>query len=607
MDENILRSEEIRRELYNLSDDDNQDDNNEVIESDMDWHGSESDADESTLERNTLTNTTASSNVSTYSETHDSSNEDIAMEVGQNCSNDTLINELCPNCSWYHKDNFIPNQINFDHSKPGLLVSDELNGTEWREIDIFHLIFDFDFVSHIAEETNRYYLECCKGVLSEHSKLNKWKNTNADEMYCFFATTLLMSHCKKNSIKQYWSTDRLIETPIFSKLFTQDRYLLIRRCLHFDNNCNSLGGDKLFKIRTVINTLRNKFSSLLYPYQNLVIDESLMLWKGRLSFKQYLPNKRKRFGIKTFILCDCHTGMILDFIVYTGKGTDIDEDNFDDSGISAKIVKTLMRPYLNDGHVLYTDNWYSSPALFSWLFDRNTGACGTVNPIRKNLPCLPKKMNEGNVVVRHNDNMLAVKWCDKRPVTVLSTVHKHEMLSVDTRSYKNKLKPKCIVSYNENMGAVDISDMLISYNDCTRKTIKWYSKLFFHFLDISVLNAFYIFRQRARQANPNAKVNLGDFRIRLIRQLLDRHLAANEQPTVARPVGGAPRLSGRHFMQPLPLRECGQKRKQRKCFVCAHTVKRERKRKDTGFECKQCQIPLCVFPCYEEYHTIDNF
>lgn len=81
-----------------------------------------------------------------------------------------------------------------------------------------------------------------------------------------------------------------------------------------------------------------------------------MLWKGRLSFKQYLPNKRKRFGIKAFILCDCHTGIILDFIVYTGKGTDIDEDSSDDSGVSAKIVKTLMRPYLNVGHVLYTDN-----------------------------------------------------------------------------------------------------------------------------------------------------------------------------------------------------------------------------------------------------------
>ena len=48
-----------------------------------------------------------------------------------------------------------------------------------------------------------------------------------------------------------------------------------------------------------------------------------MLYKGRLTFKQYIPSKRSRFGIKLFVLCDCKTGTILDFIVYTGTDIDI--------------------------------------------------------------------------------------------------------------------------------------------------------------------------------------------------------------------------------------------------------------------------------------------
>lgn len=116
-----------------------------------------------------------------------------------------------------------------------------------------------------------------------------------------------------------------------------------------------------------------------------------------------------------FVLCDCETGTVLDFIIYTGKGTDIEHGNVEGE-LSSKVIKTLMKPYLNSSHVIFMDNWYSRPTLFDWLIENGTGACGTVNPIRKNLPCLLKKWE---VVVRDTENTLAVKWCDKRPVTVV--------------------------------------------------------------------------------------------------------------------------------------------------------------------------------------------
>ena len=90
-----------------------------------------------------------------------------------------------------------------------------------------------------------------------------------------------------------------------------------------------------------------------------------MLYKGRLSFKQYIPTKRSRFGIKIYLLCDVRTGMILDFIIYTGTTTDIIK--FRDVGISGSIVMTLMQSYLDKGHNLFLDSWYTSPALFETL------------------------------------------------------------------------------------------------------------------------------------------------------------------------------------------------------------------------------------------------
>ena len=47
--------------------------------------------------------------------------------------------------------------------------------------------------------------------------------------------------------------------------------------------------------------------------------------KGRLGFKQYIPNKRARFGIKMFSLCEV-SGYLCNSFVYLGKNYNPTED-----------------------------------------------------------------------------------------------------------------------------------------------------------------------------------------------------------------------------------------------------------------------------------------
>ena len=129
--------------------------------------------------------------------------------------------------------------------------------------------------------------------------------------------------------------------------------------------------------------LFTKFHEYYNPNHKLVIDESLLLFKGRLSFKLYIPSKRHRFGLKLFVLCDCDTGIILDTVVYTGTDIDISKDK---TRVSGAIVKKLMEKYLDKGHILYTDNWYTSPNLSAYLLDHKTGTCGTVKKVCKHFP-----------------------------------------------------------------------------------------------------------------------------------------------------------------------------------------------------------------------------
>lgn len=83
---------------------------------------------------------------------------------------------------------------------------------------------------------------------------------------------------------------------------SQDRFLLILRLLHFADNQNQTPGNRIFKISPIIETLRKKLKNSYNPNQNMCIEESIVEWKGRLLFKQYIPSKRHRFGIKLFIL-----------------------------------------------------------------------------------------------------------------------------------------------------------------------------------------------------------------------------------------------------------------------------------------------------------------
>ena len=167
--------------------------------------------------------------------------------------------------------------------------------------------------------------------------------------------------------------------------------MLILKFLHCCDEAEDTNvKDRLRKIRPFLDLLQNSFRCCLHPHQKLIIDDSLILFKGRLVFQQYIPTKRNRFGIKLFVLCDGKTGIILDFLVYTG--TDVDFDTSSELGISGGVAKKLIDPYLDKGHILYMDNWYTSPELSLYLHGRNTGSCGTVRSNRKKCRSLNKKI-----------------------------------------------------------------------------------------------------------------------------------------------------------------------------------------------------------------------
>lgn len=126
------------------------------------------------------------------------------------------------------------------------------------------------------------------------------------------------------------------------------------RCIHFFDNSQQIKGYRLYKVQMILTEVRKDFKDAMIPFSNLAIDETLLLWKGRLSFKTYIKSKRHRLGIKLYIICDSEIDFILNFIMYTGA-TEYKDPLEDILGKSGVIVKDPMKPYINKGYSLFTE------------------------------------------------------------------------------------------------------------------------------------------------------------------------------------------------------------------------------------------------------------
>lgn len=564
--------------------------------------------------------------------------------------------------AWSDADNFQPTIPPFDRDSAGIQDAFPVVDENAREVEYFEAFFDEEVMGLMRDQTNlffRYEAEqaghmghseeeedddpqpaahaaaspgpftpplatprqhthgrprpAAADTTPGGSKMKKWVDTTIEELYSFLALLMLMAHVKKSVLKEYWTQEEMTATPFFSKFMARDRFVSLLRYLHFSDNRNPNLNDRLWKIRDFFNLLRERSMSFFQPFQKVVIDESLVLFRGRVVFRQYIPSKRHRFGIKFFVICDCETGYVLDQVVYTASDIDIPRD--DPHGFSGAVVKKLMDRYLGKDHVLYTDNYYTSPLLSKYLLEHGTGSCGTVRANRRHFPKFNTGVPQGTVQRQQADGMLALAWQDKRQVKMLSTVHRGDMVNTakkDRRTGETVKKPDAVVDYNINMRLVDKADMQVGSIECVRKCVKWYKKMFLHLIDITVLNAYNLYMTKTGN-----KIKLRVFSKNIIAQLLEKYGVVQEKRKGRPSLQRQPqqdRLQAKNWLMrhhlaivpPPPPPGTQKLRGQRQCYVCAHTSKRPTKRRDVTTWCQGCDVGLCV-ECYYEYHTCEVF
>ena len=384
--------------------------------------------------------------------------------------------------------------------KPGLRQFVEMPDDP-KPVDYFDLFFRSEDYETMAEETNRYFRQSTDGVnLKPRSRLLSWYDTTAEEMKVFIALTIAMGLVVKRDVNDYWSTNDVTSTPFFPKCMPRDRFWILITYLHLSDNSlhdkKSAAYTPINKLGVIYKRVIGRFFSIYKPHEHISVDEGMVPWRGNLSFKVYNPDKPKKYGMKAYMLCDSDNGYVCQFKLYTGKVTVVSE-----AGKTYDMVMNLVREYAGKGYHLFMDNFYSSPTLFTNLWDMGIGATGTLRPNRKGTPKImgkkkmEKKQERGDMIVMHNKTLLCVRYQDKKSVVMLSTVEDVQLVDTGrTNRVTGELvrKPRIVYQYNKYMGGVDRVDQMLSYFPLRMKTMKWWKRVWFYVINVALLNAYIV-------------------------------------------------------------------------------------------------------------------
>ena len=161
----------------------------------------------------------------------------------------------------------------------------------------------------------------------------KWDGPiTLSELMTFFGIMIYMvlNRLTGYDLSEYWN--RRDEYP-FTSYLSRTRFFQIRALLHMSRNGldSNKEKDSLFKVRSILNTLKTTLPKYIIPGKNLALDESSPANKTSRGRDFIFFNKTKpggKFHFRFYVLCCSSTYAMLSFIMCSKKQDDLAQPKF---------------------------------------------------------------------------------------------------------------------------------------------------------------------------------------------------------------------------------------------------------------------------------------
>ena len=210
---------------------------------------------------------------------------------------------------------------------------------------------------------------------------------------------------------------------------------------------------------------------------------------------------------------------------------------------------------------------------------------GTIQTNKKFIPNEIKnpKIAKNEIVAYRRKDILLLAWRDKRIVTMLSTCATSSSKTVTKRTRKegrtNIVKPDVVINYNKYIGGVDKANQYTGTYCFMRKSQKWWRKLFFWGLEVSVINSYLLYQEHQKKHDIKKLTHL-QFVRRLVAQLIGDFRDTN--PKIPSTSETAERLNGL-----LHIIRRDERGRSKDCVVCSNRKVKHGKR-ESRYYCATC-------------------
>lgn len=208
-------------------------------------------------------------------------------------------------------------------------------------------------------------------------------DTNEEEIKVFIGLLLLAGVYRSahENVQDLWSTDGS-GREIFRAVMPKRRFQFLISAIRFDDRRDRDKNDKFSTFRDMFEFFTDNCRKNYVLSENVTIDEMLRGFSGRCGFRQYMPKKPAKYGLKIFIICDSANSYMYNAEVYLGKQPNQPRN----ANLGQNIVERLTTSLRHSGRNITCDNWFTSFGLADNLFSRKLTIVGTIKSNKKEIP-----------------------------------------------------------------------------------------------------------------------------------------------------------------------------------------------------------------------------
>ncbi|KAH8295306.1 hypothetical protein KR018_009917 [Drosophila ironensis] len=429
--------------------------------------------------------------------------------------------------------------------------------------------------------------------------------TNAEEMETFVGLSLLISDLKLNLSKDYWSNNTYYGFVGFAKKMSADRY---RQLLHWPNfDCLTKSINRQEKVDfPLLNFINERMAEHYVCGQQLVLNDPVILWKGRFSYLQDLPSKFRCNSLLLHMLTE-QSGLIVkmqaeivqpeDSSVWVRNSRQLVQHR-------NTVVLKLLEDHQN-GHTVFASKFYGSYGLAHELAKRNTYCTGLLDRNRygNSKALVHQQLEPNQIATSYASPLMMGKWRRREKSLYFFSSDCLAIYAREMSMQKTNARPKLIQELDWHLQSGSQSrQQLIQYQaEC--QDLSTEKKLVIFLINVLVYNAYLLYFTNDQQAKAGCLKTYSEFRLAIIKSLL------REEPTTE-PVPISPRkLEEQNEKRPVLLTS-----HRHQAVLIQHNGKPAKKNcrnchkggmlQFSKFMCSSCpdKPGLCQDPCFRLWH-----